>query len=122
MNREFLVSDVLKVVYGKSPKDFKIDNGPIPAYGTGGVSCHVSKPLCSEPAILIGRKGTLDSPKLLKQPFWAIDTTFYCTATDSNVDIDYMYLLLSSVKWSRFSEASGVPSPVSYTHLRAHET
>ena len=70
------------------------------------------KPLFQPPAILLGRKGTIDTPMFINEPFWAVDTTFVIQAT-SDVDMVYLYYKLILIRWKRYNEASGVP-----THIR----
>lgn len=67
------------------------------------------KPLFQPPAILLGRKGTIDTPMFINEPFWAVDTTFVIQAT-SDVDMVYLYYKLILIRWKRYNEASGVPS------------
>ena len=61
-----------------SGKDYKhLSNGNIPVYGTGGYMLSVDKYLYDGESVCIGRKGTIDKPKLLTGKFWTVDTLFY---------------------------------------------
>ena len=103
------LQSLVEIIYGKSPKDILDPEGEIPVYGTGGISGHSKEALCLNPAVLIGRKGTIDKPMFIDHPFWAIDTTFYCLQKN-RTDLMWFYYLISNVELRKYSEASGVPS------------
>ncbi|MGB1091689.1 MAG: restriction endonuclease subunit S, partial [Oceanobacter sp.] len=67
------LKDLVEIIYGKSPKEVVSPTGSYPIYGTGGIGGFASEPLCEEIAVLIGRKGTIDKPPYISEPFWAID-------------------------------------------------
>jgi len=100
---------VCSISYGKEWSKVAVESGSYSVYGTGGVIGKSSSPLDKGPAILIGRKGTIDSPILIREPFWAVDTTFYAKAGEK-ADTVFLYYSLSNVCWKRYSETSGIPS------------
>ena len=61
------------------------------------------------PAIIIGRKGTIDSPQWVEGGFWCIDTTYYCFSKGGN-DLRWLFAWLGSINLKDYNEASGVPS------------
>lgn len=99
---------LVEINYGKSPKDIP-KKGDFPVIGTGGLVSNTSIPLYSKPAVVIGRKGTIDKPVLVTTPFWAIDTTFYC-CPKPKCDIQWFYYICSNINLKTYNEASGVPS------------
>lgn len=99
---------LVEINYGKSPKDIPKE-GDFPVIGTGGLVSNTSIPLYSKPAVVIGRKGTIDKPVLVTTPFWAIDTTFYC-CPKPKCDIQWFYYICSNINLKTYNEASGVPS------------
>jgi len=103
------IENIVHISYGKSQKEVLDSNGQIPIYGTSGIFQYANKALCDKPAILLGRKGTIDNPILVMTPFWAIDTTFYLVPL-SLIDLRWLFQRLSLVSWRRYNEASGVPS------------
>ena len=94
-----------------SGRDYKhLSEGNIPVYGTGGYMLSVNEALSyTEDAIGIGRKGTIDSPYILKAPFWTVDTLFYVINMD-NVDLKYLYGIFQRIDWKSKDESTGVPS------------
>jgi type I restriction enzyme S subunit len=107
---ESSLQDLVSITYGKSPKGIFCDKGKYEVIGTGGVTGRTNETLCREVAVIIGRKGTIDNPRLLTSPFWAIDTTFYCCPVSQYVDINWFYYFVKSLNLRRYNESSGVPS------------
>ena len=75
-----------------SGRDYKhLGEGNIPVYGTGGYLTSVDQALSSEKdAVGIGRKGTINSPYILKAPFWTVDTLFFCLPKPG-VDLNFLF-------------------------------
>jgi len=103
------LEDIAQIYYGKSPNQIRDLDGAYPIYGTSGIVGSTNTILCHPPAVIIGRKGTIDQPRFVEQPFWAIDTTFYCLPKE-NLEIRWLYYMLHHLKLARYNEASGVPS------------
>ncbi len=107
--KEVRLGKIISIAYGKDWKNVKSSNGGIPVYGTGGLMGYAEKALFQPPAILLGRKGTIDSPIYIDEPFWAVDTTFAIHAT-ADIDMVFLHNKLLTIQWYRYNEASGVPS------------
>jgi len=103
------LKSLCSIVYGKSQKDIISETGHIPIYGTGGVVGSASKALHPGPAVILGRKGSIDRPFLVMTPFWAIDTAFY-VVPERIVSVQWLYQKFLTIGWRRYNEASGVPS------------
>ena len=107
--RKTSLKNLVEIIYGKSPKEVLHPKGSFPIYGTGGIGGYASEAICEEKAVLVGRKGTIDRPLYIDEPFWAIDTTFYCLPK-ADTHLKWFYYLICSLKLRSLSEASGVPS------------
>ena len=94
-----------------SGRDYKhLSEGTIPVYGTGGYMLSVNDALSYDrDAIGIGRKGTIDSPYILKAPFWTVDTLFYAIPREK-VDLNYAFDIFQNIDWKKKDESTGVPS------------
>lgn len=90
--------------YQKNPKG---DNVPI--YGTGGIIGYTSKALNVGPAVLTGRKGTINKPIYVEGHFWNVDTIF-CIKIDLLHNVKWFYNKLLNMDLSKLNEATGVPS------------
>lgn len=106
---EVRLGEVLTITYGKSANGVRSDEGDFPIVGTGGIIGYASQSLCHSPGIVIGRKGTIDQPQLIDQPFWPIDTTFYCIENEK-CDLLWAYYALSRIPLGIYNESSGLPS------------
>ncbi|MFA0515520.1 restriction endonuclease subunit S [Vibrio sp. 10N.222.55.E8] len=101
------LSDVFSLHYGKDHKH--LSEGRFPALGSGGVMRYVNSYLYDKPSVLIGRKGTIDKPLFISEPFWTVDTLFY-TKIKSNFIPYFAYSLAQTINWKKYNEATGVPS------------
>ncbi|MDG9729053.1 restriction endonuclease subunit S [Ignatzschineria sp. RMDPL8A] len=100
------LEDILCV---NSGRDYKhLSKGDIPVFGTGGYMLSVDQALSTSDAVGIGRKGTINKPLFLKAPFWTVDTLFFLTTKQLN--IVFLFYLLSQINWLRYDESTGVPS------------
>jgi restriction endonuclease S subunit len=104
------LSELAAIQYGKSlaPSEYS-DLGISPIFGTQGILGYTNENLFRGPAIVVGRKGTLDKPVLIASdsPFWAIDTTFV-VRPHSNARL--IHAFLTYVDLTGLNETSGIPS------------
>ena len=107
--RDASLRNLCVMAYGKSQKGVDSESGCFPIFGTGGVVGLTNKALHPGPAIILGRKGSIDRPYLASGPFWAIDTTFYAVPAE-NVSVEWLYQKFRTIQWRRLNEATGVPS------------
>ncbi|MBC6476206.1 MAG: restriction endonuclease subunit S [Hormoscilla sp. GM102CHS1] len=103
------MGDILKIRHGKSQHEIIDPNGIYPILATGGEIGRTNTPLYSEPSVLIGRKGTIDSPRYMDTPFWTVDTLFY-SEIFNNTDAKFVFYKFNLIDWYSYNEASGVPS------------
>lgn len=101
------LGELFTIRYGKDHKELK--SGEYPVLGTGGVMRYVDAYLYDKPSILIGRKGTIDQPQFITYPFWTVDTLFY-SEINSDVVPFFLFLIVQSINWRMYNEATGVPS------------
>ena len=101
--------DVLKIKHGRSQHEIVDLNGVYPVLATGGEIGRTNIPLYSQPSVLIGRKGTIDTPKYMDSPFWTVDTLFY-SEISKNTDAKFVFYKFNLIDWYSYNEASGVPS------------
>jgi type I restriction enzyme S subunit len=107
--KKSVFSDVVKLDYGKSPKDIFHDQGLYPVIGTGGITGFTNSFLHEGQTTVIGRKGTINKPSFIESSFWAIDTTYF-VAEHKNAHPKWFYYLVQDIDLTKYNEASGVPS------------
>ena len=101
------LSDLITVRYGKDHK--KLDNGPFPVYGSGGVMRYVERPIYEKESVLIPRKGTLNNVMYVNEPFWSVDTMFYTEMKLPDV-AKFIYHFVKSKDLASLNAGSAVPS------------
>ena len=96
----------IELAYGKALKAENRKFGPIPVYGSGGITGWHDQALVDEPSIIIGRKGTVGSIYWESRPFFPIDTVFY---VKSRKPLTYCYLLLKTLGLDSMNTDAAVP-------------
>ena len=100
------VEDLMELAYGKALKATDRNDGPVPVYGSGGITGYHNQSLVTGPSIIIGRKGTVGSLYWEDQPFFPIDTVFY-VKTDK--PLTYCYYLLQTLGLEGMNTDGAVP-------------
>lgn len=98
---------IFELKYGKDYRENK--PGSIPVYGSGGIMTYTDRHLYNKPSVLLGRKGSINSPKFVDEPFWTVDTMFY-TIIKETFSPFFVFHLVKNINWVKYNEATGVPS------------
>ena len=101
------LSDLIAVRYGKDHK--KLDDGPFPVYGSGGIMRYVERPIYEKESVLIPRKGTLNNVMYVSEPFWSVDTMFFTEMKHPDV-AKFVFHFLKSKDLASLNAGSAVPS------------
>jgi len=89
------LSDVCEIRSGRNQKLVENDNGEYPIVGSGGIMGYADNYICPENTVVLGRKGTINSPFYMNEKFWNVDTAFGLIA--NNIDLHSIYLFYFSV-------------------------
>ena len=103
------LKDLLEIKYGKDQKQVICENGKYNILGTGGIIGKTNSYLYDKPSVLIGRKGTINRPMYIEEPFWTVDTLFYTVINPNNFE-KWIYYVISNINLMKYNEATGVPS------------
>ena len=106
--KEYKISELLKIKYGKDHK--KLADGNIPLYGSGGIMRYVDSFLYDKESILIPRKGTLTNLFYLDEPFWTVDTLFWSKINTEIVFGKFLFYYLKTINFTNLNVGSAVPS------------
>ncbi|MBK8700570.1 MAG: restriction endonuclease subunit S [Saprospiraceae bacterium] len=98
-----------KIKNGKDQKEVSIDEGGYPILGTGGEFGRSSQFIHDKPSVLLGRKGTINRPQFIEEPFWTVDTLFY-TEIYNDVNPKFLFYLSQQIPFDLLQESSAVPS------------
>ena len=70
------IEELCDIICGQDYKSVQDNNGTYPIYGTGGIMGYASQYRCPANCVIIGRKGNINNPLYVEQPFWNVDTAF----------------------------------------------
>ena len=108
MKKKF--SEVLEIKNGKNQKSVEVINGAYPIYGSGGEMGRASNYICEAETIIIGRKGTINNPLFVNEPFWNVDTAFGLCANRKVLFPKYLYHFCKSFDFNTLSTTVTIPS------------
>lgn len=103
------LKNLAEIKGGKDSKAVELEDGGYPVYGSGGVFGRASQYLHKKPSVLLGRKGTVDKPLFVTEPFWSVDTMFY-TDIKNDVDPKFFYYQCLTIQFGMYQYGSAVPS------------
>jgi len=95
---------------GKDYKHVEVEEKGYPVLGTGGVFSYCSEYLHTGPSVLLGRKGTIDKPIFINEPFWTSDTIYYTIINEEKVHSKLLFHLVHLIPFELFSYGSAIPS------------
>ena len=91
-------------------REVNVDEGCVPVYGSGGIFKWTNIPLHSGESLLMGRKGTIDNPMLVKGEFWTVDTMFY-TSEFYDIKGKFLYYCCKgTINYGYYKSGSVLPS------------
>lgn len=103
------LGQVVTLNYGWSlPKRVRV-LGTVPVYGSNGIVGSHNKASVPKPGLIVGRKGSAGNVHFSAVPFCPIDTTFFVTQDDTDIDILFLYYLLLHIDLKRILGDVGVP-------------
>lgn len=97
-----------KIKNGQDYKHVEAENG-FPVMGSGGQFTFSTEFMFDQPSVLLGRKGTIDKPLFIDEPFWTVDTMYY-TDVQKDIDVKYFYYLAKTILFDRYSTNTALPS------------
>jgi type I restriction enzyme S subunit len=100
---------ISKICNGQDQKAVLDDNGIYPVFGSGGVFGKANSFLFDKPSVLLGRKGTIDKPQYVEEPFWTVDTSYY-TKIHEGFSVRLFYYLCTTINFELYKYGSAIPS------------
>ena len=101
--------DVLHIISGKNQKTVANPNGKYPIYGSGGIIGYADDYLCEAGTTIVGRKGTINKPIFVDEPFWNIDTAFG-VVPGKKLNAKYLYYFCLYFNFMPLDKSTGRPS------------
>ena len=102
--------DVLEIKNGKNQRAVENPNGKYPIYGSGGIMGYADDYICNANTVIIGRKGNINKPIFVDEPFWNVDTAFGLEAKKELLLPRYLYYFCLRYDFERLNKAVTIPS------------
>lgn len=103
-------SDVLDIRNGRNQRQVENENGKYPIYGSGGVIGHADNFICDAETVVIGRKGSINNPIFVDEPFWNVDTAFGLVANKEVLLPKYLYYFCVNYNFEQLNTTVTIPS------------
>ena len=103
-------SDVLDIRNGRNQRQVENGNGKYPIYGSGGVMGHATDFICDAGTVVIGRKGSINNPIFVDEPFWNVDTAFGLVAHRDVLLPKYLFYFCVNFDFDRLNTTVTIPS------------
>ena len=103
-------SDVLTIINGKNQSKVENPNGKYPIYGSGGVMGYADDYLCGAETVVIGRKGSINKPLFVEEPFWNVDTAFGLVANRDILLPKYLFYFCVYFDFEQLNTTVTIPS------------
>jgi len=96
--KEMRLGDVFKLEYGKPLlPSLRTKDGKHFAYGANGPIAKTNRFYWDKPSIIVGRKGSAGELKLVEEPFWPLDVTYFTVFDEDKYELKFLYFLLQSL-------------------------
>lgn len=102
--------EVVEIINGKDYKSIQVEDGGYPVYGTGGEMARASDYLSPANSILLGRKGTIDKPLLIREKYWNVDTAFGAVPDEKVLHYVYFYWHCKTIDLNVLNKGTTLPS------------
>lgn len=102
--------DVLVIKNGRNQKAVENPNGKYPIYGSGGIMGFADDYICEADTVIVGRKGSINNPIFVEEPFWNVDTAFGLTAKRDMMLPRYLYYFCRNYNFEQLNKAVTIPS------------
>ena len=103
-------NDVLIIKNGRNQKQVENANGQYPICGSGGIMGYANDFITHENSVIIGRKGNINKPILMREKFWNVDTAFGLEPNTNILLVDYLYLYCVFFNFEALNKAVTIPS------------
>ncbi len=103
-------ADILEIKNGRNQRAVENPNGKYPIYGSGGIMGYADDYICHENTVIIGRKGNINKPIFVEEPFWNVDTAFGLEAKKDILLPKYLYYFCQRFDFERLNKAVTIPS------------
>ncbi|HHD9005496.1 TPA: restriction endonuclease subunit S, partial [Streptococcus pneumoniae] len=84
-------NEILTIRNGKNQKQVEDADGKFPIYGSGGIMGYAKDWIVKKNSVIIGRKGNINKPILVRENFWNVDTAFGLEPVLEKINSEYLF-------------------------------
>ncbi len=103
-------ADVLEIRNGRNQNEVEAPDGIYPIYGSGGIMGRANSFICPANTVVIGRKGSINKPIFVEEPFWNVDTAFGLVADETKLLPRYLYYFCVYYDFEKLNTTVTIPS------------
>ena len=103
-------SNVLTIRNGRNQKAVENPKGQYPICGSGGIMGFADEYITEKNSVIIGRKGNINKPILMRERFWNVDTAFGLEPNEQILSVDYLFLYCLFFDFEQMNKAVTIPS------------
>ena len=103
-------ADVLEIKNGRNQRQVENPDGRYPIYGSGGVMGRADDYICEAETVVIGRKGSINNPIFVNEPFWNVDTAFGLVVKKEVLLPKYLYYFCVNFDFEKLNTTVTIPS------------
>ena len=103
-------NEIRTIRNGKNQKNVEDKNGQFPIYGSGGIIGYAKDWIVKKNSVIIGRKGKINKPILVRENFWNVDTAFGLEPTLEKINSEYLFYFCQLYNFEKLNKAVTIPS------------
>lgn len=100
---------MVTIINGKDHRRIS-GSGEYGVYGTGGRMLDAREYMCDENTIIVGRKGTIDKPYIVREKCWIVDTAFGIYSKTNKLSLNYLYFFIKQIDFNKLNKTCTLPS------------
>lgn len=101
---------VIVIKNGRNQGSVENSKGQYPICGSGGIMGYADDYIVNENSVIIGRKGNINKPILMREKFWNVDTAFGLEPNKTKVIVEFLYMFCLFYDFGRLNKAVTIPS------------
>ncbi|CAG5568200.1 type I restriction-modification system, S subunit [Streptococcus pneumoniae] len=103
-------NEILTIRNGKNLKQVEDADGKFPIYGSGGIMGYAKDWIVKKNSVIIGRKGNINKPILVRENFWNVDTAFGLEPVLEKINSEYLFYFCQLYNFEKLNKAVTIPS------------
>lgn len=103
-------NEILTIRNGKNQKQVEDADGKFPIYGSGGIMGYAKDWIVKKNSVIIGRKGNINKPILVRENFWNVDTAFGLEPVLEKINSEYLFYFFQLYNFEKLNKAVTIPS------------